>query len=197
MTRTRKSAGALVGTSRSKITRTQKIAKKFSGIKPGVGSNSSKEIHTINIFAKHTPVELQGFLVSMDEHNVVFRHKRTSGSRKIRKSVFPSSQVVEVFGSVGEFSSILMFGTKLVNTLKGYVARSKTSGIIKVKNATTGEISTIHPHPDVTVEVFVDEEDGSTSGRGKAKKKALASDDKPKRKRVRSSENPTKKRRRA
>jgi hypothetical protein len=159
-----------VKTTRStrRLGRVEKIEKKLKGVSAGAGVNTGG-IYTIVLRAKRVPVEIQGFLVEQNEHNVIFRHKRSSGSRKMRKDVFPARDVVEVFGAVGEASSIVVMMSKIISTSKGYIAKSKTSGLIRVKDITTGSVSTVYPNNDVYVEIFEDEEEEIPSGRGRSK----------------------------
>ena len=167
--------------SRARLARAQKIEKKLRGIKKGTGpKNTKKEVNTVIVTAKRVPVEIFGFLVSQDDHHVVFRHKRSSGSRKVRKSTFNSRDIIEVFGKPGEYSSIIVMGSKLINKVSGYIARSSTSGIIKIKDPTTEEISVIYPNDGVDIEAYVDEEDSGASGgrgRGRGRRKTVKQED--------------------
>lgn len=154
---------------RSRLQRSEKIEKKLRGIERGVGAESDG-VHTVVIRAKRTPVEICGFLVSQNEHLIVFRHKRSSGSRKMRRSVFQTKDVIEVFGSVGEYSSITVMASKVISTFRGLIAKSKTSGIIKIKNPTTDEVTTIYPNDAIEVDIYEDEDDdGASGGRGRSR----------------------------
>lgn len=154
-----------------RLAKTDKIARRLRGIKSGVGINLSKAVHTVNIVAESVPVTLPGFLVSIDSHGVVFRHKKTNASKKTRITTFPRNEVVKVLGAPGEVSSITVMRPSLIETLIGYVERDPKTGVIVVTDVTTGETTTVMPHSGVQVEVFADEDEKvQRKGKGKAAK---------------------------
>lgn len=155
---------------RGRLSQTDKVSKRLRGISGGVGIDIKKAVHTVNVYAKNVPVTLPGFLVSSDESAVVFRHKKTSASKKTVISTFFRENVISVFGKPGEPSALTYIGQQQINSLKGQVRRDPVSGAVTVKDHVTGEITVIYPNDNIIIQVFADETEKSPVRR-KTKKK--------------------------
>lgn len=156
-----------------RLSQSEKISKRLRGIKSGVGLDVKKAAHTVNVYASRVPVTLNGFLVSIDKTAVVFRHKKTNGSKKTRISTFQRDDIIKVFGRAGEPSSITIINRALLQTLTGFISRDADTGAITVKDSVTGEVTVVFPSDFIQVEVYADEDEkeqrkaAGRKGRGK------------------------------
>lgn len=163
---------------RSVKARSDKASKRLRGVKSGTGLKLSKAIHTVNVYAK-VPVVISGFLVSRSANFVVFRHRKSSGSKKTRITTFPRNVVIEVFGNVGEPGQITVWKKNLINTLKGHVTLSEKQGAIRITDLVNEEPTVIYLSDHIEVDVFADEEEKAQRlpKRKKGAKKSKAEDE--------------------
>lgn len=143
--------------SNRRLTRSDKVKKRLRGVKPGVGLDYNSLVHIVNVYAAKAPTTLHGYLVSINGSQIVFRHKKTAASKKTRISHFNRSEVIEVFGKVGEVSSVTLIRRTLLNSVRGYVTNNK-DGSLTVEDAVSGEEVTIFPSDFIQLEVYADEE---------------------------------------
>lgn len=145
------------------VTRTKKsmgerALKKLRGIKKGVGMKLSTAIHTVTISARR-PVTIDGFLVSRDKSFVVFRHRKSSASKKMRTTTFPAGIVISVSGSVGEASQLLVWRDTPIQTLRGYVKTFPKRGFIELTDLVSGEKITVYMNDNVVVDIHADDDE--------------------------------------
>lgn len=163
---------------RSVRSRSEKAGKRLRGVKSGVGLKLTKAIHTVNVYAK-TPVVVSGFLVSRDKNFVVFRHRKSNGSKKTRITTFPRNVVIEVFGNVGEPGQVTIWKKNLINTLKGYVTLSSKQGAVRIVDLVNEEPTVIYLSDHIDIDIFADEEEKAQRlpKRKKGAKQSKADDD--------------------
>lgn len=157
--------------------RAEKSERKLKGIKPGVGLSLDTAQHTVNVYAI-TPVVVPGFLVSKSSNFVVFRHRRTSASKKTVTTTFPRSQVISVTGEVGEISQLVITRRALIDTYRGTVKINDKSNTVTITDPLSSEPTTFYIGSSFDVDVIVDEDEKAqkVSKRLKSKSKTGSDD---------------------
>ena len=138
--------------------RSDKARKRLRGVNAGTGLKLGKAIHTVHVYAR-VPVVIPGFLVSRDANFIVFRHRKSSGSKKTRITTFPRNVVIEVFGNVGEPGQVTVWKKHLINSLKGYVKLNSEMGALRVTDILTEEPSVIYLSDSIDIDIYADEEE--------------------------------------
>jgi hypothetical protein len=145
---------------RTKKSYGERALKKLRGIKKGTGIKLSNAIHTVTISARK-PVTIDGFLVSRDKSFVVFRHRKSSASKKMRTTTFPASVVISVSGVVGEASQLLVWRHTPIQTLRGYVKTFPKRGFIILTDIVSEEQITVYMNDSVVVDIHADDDEKS------------------------------------
>lgn len=142
---------------RGRLSHSEKINKRLRGIEKGVGNfDHSKSIFNVNIFAT-VPVEINGFLISKTRNTILFRHKKSSASKKMRTSIFPTKNVIYLFGEVGETSQLLIPRRKIIASYTGTMSYDKHNNVVITDN-TTEEVVTLFDNPNFEYEIYSDED---------------------------------------
>lgn len=160
---------------RTKKSHGERALKKLRGIKKGTGIKLSNAIHTVTISARK-PVTIDGFLVSRDKSFVVFRHRKSSASKKMRTTTFPASVVISVSGVVGEASQLMVWRDTPIQTLRGYVKTFPKRGFIVLTDIVSEEQITVYMNDNVVVDIHADDDEKSQK-LPKRKKRQEAEDD--------------------
>lgn len=155
----------------NRLTRSDRISKRLRNVSADSAFNVKKAQFTVRVFAEQL-VEIGGYLVEVADNYVMLRHKRTSASKRMIVSRFDTSKLVEVFGAVGEISSVSLVREVLVREVVGSVSETK-SGVLKVTTP-AGETVILREVCGTRFEVVADDEEGSSGKKGKKVKKAKA-----------------------
>ncbi|AGS82010.1 hypothetical protein O152_gp126 [Pseudomonas phage PaBG] len=151
----------------NRLSRTDKIAKRLKNISAKTSFKAKSAMFTFTVFARQA-VEIGGFLVQDGTDAVMLRHKRTSASQKTVVSRFSRSDVVEVFGAVGEVSAVTVFREVAIREVVGRLVEDK-GGIMTIQTA-SGETVKLYQRDDVRIEVRAEDE-AAAGGEGKKSKK--------------------------
>lgn len=152
----------------NRLTRSDKIAKRLKNISAKTSFKVKSAMFTFTVLARQV-VEIGGYLVQETSESVVLRHKRTNASQRMVVSRFHRSEVVEVFGAVGEVSSVTVFREVPVREVVGKLIED-SKGVMTVQTA-GGETVKLYQHEGVRITVSADDEAGSEKGEGKKSKK--------------------------
>lgn len=168
-----------------KVSRAEKVARRLNGISAKTPFKLKNAIFTVEAIAK-VPQSIQGYIVSRDADTIVFRHKRSNASKKMVVTIFPVADVLELFGNEGEVSELTVMRETPIRKAQGTVSCSGNAVTVKT---TGGESVTFYRSSSVVVNIYAEDEEGSTpSARGpkkadtkvvdiKTKKKKRAVDD--------------------
>lgn len=162
----------------ARLTRSDRIARRLKAIPAETGFNLKKAVFEVQVKAI-TPVEIQGYVIEQDETGVVFRHRRTSASRRTLVSRFEYSEVMEVFNGEGGIGSITVREETVLHTYTDCTNLVSLSG--NIVQFTTGAGETVTVNNDCA-RVVAQAEDVEAKARGKKSRKAAS---KPKAKRPR------------
>jgi len=159
-----------------RLARSDRVSKRLRGIKKGTGIKLKGAIHVLNVYAL-VPVQVNGFLVSMNKNFIVFRHKKTNASKKTRVSTFPRNSVIEVFGQVGEPSQVTMWRRNLISSVRGRVTLNNKQGSVTVIDLTSEEPTTIFLNDSIEIELFADEEEKAQRAPKKRKSRPVVEEE--------------------
>lgn len=157
----------------NRLSRADKIAKRLKNISAKTSFKAKSAVFTFTVFARQA-VELGGFLVGESNDAVLLRHKRTSASQKTVVSRFGRADLIEVFGAVGEVSSVTTFREVAIREVIGRLVEDK-GGVMTVQTV-SGETVKLYQHDGIRIEVRADDEAsaGGSEGGKKSKKKGKA-----------------------
>ncbi len=163
---------------RQRLSKSEKISKKLRGIQVGVGKVNANEARYICNIVALVPTEVNGFLVKRLKKRIIFRHKKSSASKKMRLSIINNSDIISLFGDVGETSQLVMMKRKTIGSYSGKVSIDG-GGNLLIQDEATDEVVTLYNNPGVEVEIYADEEfqDFKPSTRRKEKPERNKDDD--------------------
>jgi hypothetical protein len=168
-----------VARSTKRLSRTDKIVKRLRGIEAKVKLKVSAITFNAALMTK-VPTQINGFIVEMTDTDVIFRHKRTNASKRMVVSRFAMSDVLEVFGSVGEPSQITVMAEQVVSEAAGTLVERGSDSI--TLRTPEGETVVMRSAEGVRLVVSVDEESAVGVGGGSkksSKKSSKKADKKP------------------
>lgn len=145
-------------TTRTKKSHSERAAKKLRGIKKGVGMKLSTAVHSVTITARK-PVVIDGYLVSRDKAFVEFRHRKSSASKKMRTTTFPTKDVISVSGTSGEASQLMVWRETSVQTIRGYVKKFPKRNYIVITDLISEEQITVYMNDSVTIDIHADDDE--------------------------------------
>ena len=154
----------------NRLTRADKIMKRLRNIDASSGFKVKGAVWRFSVYAKNA-VEIGGYLVSEDANSVSLRHKRTSASKRTVISRFPLSDVIEVYGAVGEVSSVTVMRETLIREVEGTLV-SEHPGYVVVRTLADETVKLVRS-AGVRIEIVADDVEGSGESK-KSKKKAKA-----------------------
>ncbi len=147
-----------------KVSRQEKIGRRLNGISAKTPFKLQNAVFTVQAVTK-IPVSMQGFIVKRGENSVAFRHKKSNASKRMVVTMFPNSEILELFGNEGEVAEITVLREQPVRQAQGTV---KDTGNSVIVTTPSGEVVTFYRSAGVTVNVFAEDEEGSaTSTRGR------------------------------
>lgn len=151
----------------NRLTRADKIMKRLRNIDASSGFKVKGAVWRFSVYAKNA-VEIGGYLVSEDANSVSLRHKRTSASKRTVISRFPLSDVIEVYGAVGEVSSVTVMRETLIREVEGTLV-SEHPDYVVVRTLSDETVKLVRS-AGVRIEIVADDVEGS--GEGKKSKKS-------------------------
>lgn len=154
------------GNKRAPLDRATKVARRLNGVSAKTPFKLKSALFTVEAIAK-VPQSIQGFIVSRDKDSVAFRHKRTSASKTMVVTIFPTSDILELFGNENEVAELTVLRDTVIRKAIGTVEQSHNSVTVNTPN---GERVTFFRSSGVTINVFAEDKEGSApSTRGKKK----------------------------
>lgn len=159
------------GGARKAVSRATKIERRLGGIGPKTAFDQKSARFTVTGFAK-TPVEIPGYIMDQTATHVLFRHRVTSASRKMKVSVFKKADVLELFGAAGEVSSITVLQLKAFTTVAGRVKLGADGSVTVITDAK--ETVNFPSNDQVTYEISALDEEGAAKKTAKAPSKKAA-----------------------
>lgn len=152
----------------NRLSRTDKIAKRLKNISAKTSFKAKSALFTFTVFARQA-VEIGGYLIQDGTDAVLLRHKRTNASQKTVVSRFGRADVVEVFGAVGEVSSVTVFREVPILEVVGRLVEDK-GGVLTIQTA-SGETVKLYQRDDVRIEARAEDEASAGGSEGKKSKK--------------------------
>lgn len=113
----------------NRLTRADRLMKRLRNIEAASGFKVKGAQYTVQVFAR-APVEIPGYLIEENNNYVALRHKRTNASKRTVVSRFNLQDVVEVFGAVGEVSSVTVMREELVREVVGSIISENANSIV-------------------------------------------------------------------
>lgn len=167
----------------NRLTRADRIMKRLRNIDAASGFKVKGAVWRFALYA-NAPVEVAGYLVSEDANSVSLRHKRTNASKRTVISRFNMNDVVEVFGAVGEVSSVTVMRETLIREVVGSIVEEHANYIV-VRTLSDETVKLIRSG-SVRIEVIAEDVEGSGKKEKKGGKvsKKEAKADKPKKKKA-------------
>lgn len=163
-------AKAATGGARKPVSRATKIERKLGGIGAKTSFDPKSALFTVTGFA-FQPVEVPGYIIDQTDTHVLFRHRVTSASKKMKVSVFPKTDILELFGAKGEVSSVTVMQRRPFTSVTGRV-KLQSDGSLTVTTATKETVNFMS-NDKVTYEISAPDE--SDAGARKPKKTASGS----------------------
>lgn len=149
---------------RGKVARSEKVARRLTGISAKTPFKMSKAVFAIEAVAK-VPVSIQGFIVEQNKDTVAFRHKRTNASKRMVVTVFNTSDILELFGVPGEPAELTVLMDQVIRKAQGTIVSSNANGV--TIQTTSGEQISFFRTAGVRIGISAEDEEGSgTSNRG-------------------------------
>jgi len=158
----------------NRLTRADKIEKRLRGVSAKTSFKSKSALFTFRVF-RLAPVAVHGFILAENADSILLRHKRTNASKRMVVSRISHSDIIELYGTVGETSSALVVKETQIHEVVGKIVEDK-GGVITIQTA-SGETVKLFQNAQSRIEVSVEDEGGSEEGGGKKSKKSKA--DKP------------------
>ncbi len=155
----------------NRLTRADKIMKRLRNIDASSGFKVKGAVWRFSVYAKNA-VEIGGYLVSEDANSVSLRHKRTSASKRTVISRFPLSDVIEVYGAVGEVSSVTVMRETLIREVEGTLV-SEHPDYVVVRTLSDETVKLVRS-AGVRIEIVAEDVEGSGEGKKSKKKKDKA-----------------------
>lgn len=164
-----KKEAAPVGGARKAVPRATKIERKLGGITAKTSFDLKTAQFSVVGFVNQ-PTEIPGFIIEQNDSHVLFRHRATSASKKMKVSVFKKSEVLELFGSVGQTSSITVLQRRQFTSAIGRL-KLNSDGSVTV---TTAAKETVNFPSNERVSYEISAHDESDAGARKPKASAEA-----------------------
>lgn len=153
----------------NRLSRADKLSKRLKNISAKTGFKLKSALFTVTVYARQA-VEIGGFLIQDSGDTVVLRHKRSSAAQRMVVSRFHRSEVIEVFGAVGEVSSVTVNREVAIREIKGAKLIEDSKGILTIQTA-SGETVKLYQHEGVRITATA-EDDSAAEGGGKKSKKS-------------------------
>lgn len=151
----------------NRLTRSDRLYKRLRNIESVSGFKIKGAEYTAQVFAR-APVEIPGYLIQETEYSVTLRHKRTNASKRTVVSRFNIEDVVEVFGAVGEISSVTVMRDTLVREVVGTIV-SETASAVVLRTATDETVKLIR-NASTRLELVASDDEPAAAGKKKGKK---------------------------
>lgn len=173
-----KAAKKTVKPTRGRTTKAAKIEKRLK--RAGKSSiNTKSAVYAISVVDLKATTDYEGQLLADNGSHVIFRHKKSRGGSRMRVSHFLSSDIVNLYGDVGEAASITVREPKTIMTCEGTVKYDE-DGVVLV-TTTSGETQRFRNREDIKLFINVDEDTKGSSSKsvkkGAKKRRAAKVDD--------------------
>lgn len=152
----------------NRLSRADKLSKRLKNISAKTGFKVKSALFTFTVYARQV-VEIGGFLIQDSGDTVVLRHKRSSAAQRMVVSRFHRSEVVEVFGAVGEVSSVSVIREVPIREIKEAKLIEDSKGVMTIQTA-GGETVKLYQHEGVRITAVADDDSAAEGGGKKSKK---------------------------
>lgn len=151
----------------NRLTRADKIEKRLRGVSAKTSFKAKSAMFKFQVY-RLAPVAVHGFILAENADSILLRHKRTNASKRMVVSRISHSDIIELYGTVGETSSALVVKETQIHEVIGKIVEDK-NGVITIQTA-SGETVKLFQNAQSRIEVSVEDEGGSEDGGKKSKK---------------------------
>jgi len=152
----------------NRLTRADKILKRLRGVEASTSFKSKSAVFNVRVIGREaTPIN--GFIVEETASGVLFRHKRTNASKRMMVSRFANTDIVELYGAIGEASQLTVYRETVIREVTGKIVDDK-NGVVTVQTV-SGETVKFYPNAHTTIEISVEDGSGEGASEGKKSKK--------------------------
>lgn len=163
----------------ARLTRSERIGRRLRAVESTSGFNLKRDTFNATVSAV-APSEIHGFILEQGNGRVVLRHRRTSASKRTVISVFPLSDVVEVYQGAEGIGAVTVMRQEVVHTYTD-VSSPTVEGNLTTFTTEAGETVTVNTDRYILT-ISADDIEG---GKGKGKRKKAEAVEKPRRKKKR------------
>lgn len=153
----------------ARLTRSDRIARRLRTISSDTSFNLKKAVFEVQVLAI-APVEIHGYVIAQNETGVVFRHRRTSASKRTLISRFNHNEVLEVFAGEGGIGAVTVLDETVLHTYTDCSNPKVISG--NIVQFTTGAGETVTVNTDKARIVARAEDEEAKASRGKKSRKS-------------------------
>lgn len=153
----------------NRLTRADKIEKRLRGVSAKTSFKAKSAMFKFQVY-RLTPVAVHGFILAENADSILLRHKRTNASKRMVVSRIAHSDIIELYGTVGETSSAMVVKEVQIHEVVGRLVEDK-GGVMTIQTA-SGETVKLYQNAQSRIEVSVEDEGGEgEASSGKKKKK--------------------------